>query len=148
MAQATTIVNKFGRLQGWNQVKTNTLSRDLEGINELNYTDNMDIQGVKGAGKFDIGYTDTQNYVATASFTILKEEMDALLRSYPVGTRIQDIPLGDIVVAYELPDGSLLCDIIREARIRNQGRNVKQNDGSIWTTYELYTPLIDWNQPL
>ena len=35
----TTVVNHFGKLQGWNNVTFNLLGRDVVGITEINYSE-------------------------------------------------------------------------------------------------------------
>ncbi len=120
----------------------------MEGIQEVDYNDNIPIEGIKGAGIYDIGVSDLQNYEASCSIGILKEEMDALLETLPAGTRIQEIEIGDIIMQYQRKNGVITSDIIRACRIRNQGRTVKQGDGSVWTVYDIYTPQIDWNVPV
>lgn len=139
----TTLVNKFGKMTGWNSVNIHFLGRDLEGITELSYDDNVDIEGVKGAGRYDVGYA-MKNYTAKASFTLLEEEKRALLESLPPNTRLQDIPPFPIVVEYEYA-GKIYKDIVTSVKIKNNGNEVKQGDGSIATKFELYTPLIEWN---
>jgi len=46
-----TIINKFGKMQGWNSVTVNVLGRDLEGITSIKYDDCTQKENVYGAGK-------------------------------------------------------------------------------------------------
>lgn len=142
MAQPT-IVNKFGRMTGWNNLEVNMLGRDVEGINSLKYDDNIAKENVYGAGRMPIGRTEG-NYEATCEIGLYKEEIDGLQRS--IGSkRIQDIAPFDIVANYEMPDGTIVIDRIRNCEFKNKGVDVKQADGSIVTVYQLIVSHIDWN---
>ncbi len=139
----STIVNKFGVMQGWNSVTANFLGRDLEGVTELSYSDSQKKENVYGAGKFPIG-RGRGNYEAKASISLLKEEVDALKLSTPPGKTIQDIAPFDITVEYETENGSIKKDRIRNAEFMSDGVEVKQNDMTIITKYELLISHIEW----
>lgn len=139
-----TIINKFGKMQGWNDITINMLGRDLEGVTELSYNDSQKKENVYGAGKFPIGRS-RGNYEAKASITILKEEIDALKLSLGFASTIRDIAPFDIVVQYETDLGVFNKDRIINCEFMGDGVDVKQNDGSIATKYELIVSHIDWN---
>lgn len=141
---AQRIINKFGKLTGWNAITVNILGRDLEGITELEYNDEQEIENAYGAGGYPVGETDG-NYSATCSLTLFLEENKALLQSLPPGTRIQDIAPFDINVVYEV-EGVIYKDIIRNCRFRNNGRSASQNDKTMTYQYDLKCSHIDWNQ--
>lgn len=138
-----TIVNKFGTVQGWNNITVNILGRDVEGITKVTYDDSQTKENVYGAGAMPIGRS-RGNYEPSASITLLKEEVDALVASLPSGKRIQDIGAFDIPVKYEI-DGIIKFDIIRNCEFTNNGVDVSQGDGSIATDFELIVSHIDWN---
>ena len=139
-----TIVNKCGTLQGWNTVTANILGRDVEGITELAYDDKEKKENVYGAGKFPIG-RGRGNYEPKASITLMKEEVDALKLSLPPGKSIRDIAPFDMIVQYETETGVILKDRIRNAEFMGDGVEVKQNDMTITTKYELLISHIEWN---
>lgn len=139
----TRIINHFGKVAGWNSVTVRLLGRDVIGITELMYNDNLDIEGIKGAGAFDVGVGEG-NYQAEASITLTHEERIALLDSLPPGKRIQQIDAFPIIVAYDY-QARIYKDVIRACRFKNNGVEVKQGDKSIAYKFELYTPAIDWN---
>lgn len=143
MAQVGTIVNKFGKVIGWNDVKVHLLGRDLEGITKIEYSDEVSIEAVYGAGNMPVGYSEG-NYQATAKITILKEELLGLQRSLPPGMRLQDIPPFDIAVVYEV-NGQVFKDIIRNCKFKNSGTSLSQNDGKTEIDLDLFTTHIDWN---
>ncbi len=126
----TVIVNKFGTMQGWNSVTVNFLGRDLEGIKELSYDDSQKKENVYGAGTMPIG-RGRGNYEAKSSITLLKEEVDAIKAFLPSGKGIKDIAPFDIVVEYQMDNGTILKDRIRNAEFMNDGVEVKQNDLTI-----------------
>jgi hypothetical protein len=140
----STIINKFGVMQGWNSVTANLLGRDLEGITELAYSDSQKKENVYGAGAYPIG-RGRGNYEAKCSITLLKEEVDAMKLALAPGKTIQDIAPFDIVVEYETENGSIKKDRIRNAEFTGDGIEVKQNDMSIATKYELLISHIEWS---
>jgi len=135
------IINKFGKLTGWNAVTVNILGRDMEGITAVEYNDEQEIENAYGAGGYPIGETDG-NYTPTASLTIFLEENQALLRSIPQGKRIQDIAPFDVNVVYEV-NGRIYTDILRNCRFMNNGRTVQQNDKTMTFQYNLKLSHID-----
>lgn len=140
----TRIINKFGTMQGWNNVTVNMLGRDLEGITEVSYDDKRKKENVPGAGEFPIG-RGRGNYEAKCSITLYKEEIDALKQALAPGKSIADIAPFDIVVEYELENGSIQKDRIRNAEFLGDAVDVKQNDMSISQKYELLISHIEWN---
>ena len=116
----TTIINKFGTLQGWNRITVNIMGRDVEGITKVAYNDTLEIENVYGAGAYPIGEGEG-NYAATASVTLLKEEYDAIQAAIPRGRSISSIPAFDIVVEYALPDGRILKDRLKNCRFTGRG---------------------------
>jgi len=142
--EGTRIINKFGTMQGWNSVTANFLGRDAEGITEISYDDEVTKENVKGAGMMPIGRAVT-GYEANASITLMKEEVDALMRSLPKGKRLQDISPFDINVVYINQDFVVQIDRIRNCEFTNVGVAVKQGDGTIATEYKLIVSHIEWN---
>ena len=140
----TTIVNKFGKMQGWNSVTVNMLGRDVEGITELGYDDTQELEGARGAGPFFVGYGEG-NYEAKASITLFKEEIDMLQSSLPKGASISSIPPFNIVVEYDR-DLTKTRDIIQYCKLKGRGTEVKQGDKTIAYKFELFVGgRILWN---
>ena len=77
MALLGTLINKFGKIAGWNSVKVVMLGRQVEGITALSYKDSKEKDNIYGAGEFPVGRGEG-NYKAEASITLLKEEVNAL----------------------------------------------------------------------
>jgi hypothetical protein len=143
MPSVATIINKFGKIAGWNSVKLNMLGRDVEGIRAIKYDDSLEIEGVKGAGDEDIGYADG-NYKATAEITLLLEEINAIQSMLVPGAHLSSIAPFDILVVYQY-GGKKVKDRIRNCVIIGRGIDVKQGDKVVGTTLKLYTPKIVWN---
>jgi hypothetical protein len=139
---APTIVNKFGRLMGWNSITFNFFGRDIEGILEFAYDDSVDVESIYGANKMPIGYGEG-NYAATAGLTVTAEEWRAMLEALPAGQRIQDA-VGEIVCRYEYGT-KFYTDIVQNVVIKKHGVGPKQGDKSIGVKLELHTSHIDWN---
>lgn len=139
-----TIINKFGTLQGWNNLTVRLLGRDLEGITALKYDDTVSKENAYGAGQYPVGRTEG-NYEATASITLLKEEMDAIQEALPPGVRIQDIPAFDIEVVYETKSGRVQKDRIMNCEFTGKQMELTQGEGSVAMECELITSHILWN---
>ena len=52
MALLGTLINKFGKIAGWNSVKVVMLGRQVEGITALSYKDSKEKDNIYGAGEF------------------------------------------------------------------------------------------------
>jgi hypothetical protein len=143
MANRVTIINKFGKMAGWNSVTARILGRDIVGIKKIAYSDEQEMENEYGAGNMPIGQSEG-NYKAKASIEISIEERLALQASLPPGTRIQDIIPFPLVVSYEY-NGTIYKDIIQNCRIMDNGVDVKQGDKTIATDHNLLTSHISWN---
>jgi hypothetical protein len=143
MPRTKNLINRFGKLAGWNSITVNMMGRDIEGITELAYDDSMEKENAYGAGPFPIGRAEG-NYTAKASITLLVEERIALQRSLTPGMRIQDIAPFDINVQYDY-NGFLYRDRIRNCEFTGNAVEVKQNDKTIAYKYDLIVSHIDWN---
>lgn len=138
-----TIINKFGRLTGWNKVTLTVFGRNIEGIVEFSYTDEQEKDNEFGAGKYTLGQSEG-NYKAMASITLYSEELVAIQKSIPKGMRIQDIPPFPVALEYDY-NGTVLNDVAQNCSFKNNGREVKQGDGKIVHKMDLLTSHIDWN---
>ena len=137
------IINRFGVLTGWSAITVNLFGRELEGFDEVDYSDETKLDSVYGAGNYPIGVAEG-NYEAKASINILLEENISLLASLPRGTRVQDIPFFDVVVAYE-HNGLQYKDILRNCRFLGNGRSAKNGEGKMMYKYDLWLSHIDFD---
>jgi hypothetical protein len=137
------IINKFGELIGWASMTFNMLGRDLEGITAVEYSDEKAIESAYGAGSMPVGYV-TGNYSATASVTVYKDELVALMKSLPPGLRIQDLPPVPMVVNYEHGD-QIFKDVLQNVKFKNAGTTLTQGEGKVEVKLDLYITHIDWN---
>ena len=139
----TVLINKFGKVAGWNSITLRMLGRDVEGITELEYNDSVEKENIRGAGMFPVGWGEG-NYQAKASVTLSQEEIIALQQSLGPGKRLTDIAPFDIVARYEY-NGFAYKDVIRNAQFLGNARASKQNDKSITNKFDLLVSHIDWN---
>ena len=65
MALLGTLNNNFGKIAGWNSVKGVMLSRQIEGLTALSYTDSKEKDNIYSAGEFPVGLGEV-NYQAEA----------------------------------------------------------------------------------
>lgn len=143
MSAVSTLINKFGKLIGWNDTTVNMLGRDVEGITELEYNDTVALENAYGQGKFPVGRGEG-NYEAKASITLYVEETNAIQRSLPPGKRLSDIAPFDIVVEYEYNDLKVK-DRIHNCQFTGRSIAVKQGDKTIANKHELVVSHIGWN---
>ena len=130
------LINKFGLMAGWNAITVNLLGRDVEGITELSYDDNVEIEGAPGAGMFFVGYSKGK-YVAKCSITLYTEEWNAIQAALPLGSHVSDIKPFPIIVEYEY-DLRKVTDIIPACMIPGRGVAVKQGDKTIAYKCDLF----------
>jgi hypothetical protein len=142
MSEAT-IKNKFGTMAGWNNVTTNMRGRDIEGITEVDYSDEVERDNAYGQGAYPIGDSEG-NVKPKASLTLYLEEIIALQRSLPPGTNISKVAPFDITVEYEY-QGFKYKDRIRNCRFKGNGRAIKQGDKTISQKFDLLVSHVDWN---
>lgn len=143
MPQVDNLVNKFGKMAGWNSAKLNIFGRDAEGITEISYDDNVEVEAIAGAGKMPIGYGEG-NYVANFSLTLHMEEVKEILKSIPPGKRISDAAAVDVPIQYDYGT-ELVTDIIRNVKITGLGKEVKQGDKVVGQKVEVFCTHIDWH---
>jgi hypothetical protein len=143
MAQNTILINKFGKIAGWNSITLRMLGRDVEGITELNYNDTVEKENIMAAGGFPVGRGEG-NYAATAQITLLSEEIVALQKSLRPGKRLTDIAPFDINVKYEY-NGFVYKDVIRNCEFMGNSRAASQNDKSLSNQFTLLVSHIEWN---
>lgn len=137
------IINNFGHVAGWNQHEVVLMGRTLVGISKIAYSDEQEVEPVYGAGKYPIG-TGEGNYKAECSMTLLKEEVEGLLASLPDGMRLQDIPATDVPVL-TIRNGRVTKDVIRNFRFVGLGKEVNQNDKSVYLDMPCFCTHIDWD---
>lgn len=143
MALKTVLINKFGKVAGWNNITATGLGRDFEGITELSYSDSVEKENIYGAAGAPIGRGEG-NYAAEASITLIKEEADAMQLSLGQGARLTDIAPFDIAISYDYL-GRIYKDRIRNCEFTGRSVEVKQNDKVIATKFDLIVSHIDWN---
>lgn len=143
MPQVKTLINAFGKMAGWNSATYNLYGRDVEGISEFSYDDNVEKEVVRGAGRMPIGWSEG-NYEAKTGLVLFMEEVTAILDSLPPGKRIQDAAPVDVPVLYEY-EGRVYKDIIRGFQITKIGKTVKQGDKTVGKVIECFCTHIDWN---
>ena len=138
MPQGTTVINRFGTLTGWNRVKMIFGNRPFEGIMEIVYEESQDIEGVKGAGAYDVGIGEG-DISTSGSVTLFFEEYIQILRSLPPGKKFTDMAAMPVPVAYKLTDGTVYTDVLKNVRFKtNTGVNVKRGDKVIGIKFDIY----------
>lgn len=143
MPQVATIINRFGKVLGWNNTTVNIGGRDVQGIESISYEDSVELETIGGAGQFAQGVGEGE-YKASAKVKLLLEEILAIQSSLPKGTRLAGLFIGDIVVQYNR-NNAPVTDIIHNCTIKNNGREAKGKDKSLWKEFDLLTTHITYD---
>jgi hypothetical protein len=144
MAQINSLVNRFGKMAGWNSATFILFGRPVDGISEFSYDDDCPVTAVYGANNMPIGISDNENYTAKCSVTLFQEEVYAIMDAMPGGARISEMSPVDVIVEYEY-NNRTYKDIIRNFMIRGFEKGVKQGDGTIGVKCKVFCTHIDWN---
>lgn len=131
-----------GRTYEWCDIRTTLLGVTLVGIQAINYSDNMSVEDIYGAGCVPVARAGGR-YEATASIRLLMDEVEALQDAAP-GGRIQAIPEFDIIVEYLPKDGKKRKHVIKNCRFVNNVREVETQQTSIPVELEIKTSHIKW----
>lgn len=143
MPQAQNLTNRFGKMAGWNSVTLNLFGRDVEGILDISYDDNVEHEKIMGAGNMPIGYGEG-NYAANVSITLHMEEVNEILKNIPPGMRISDAAPVPVIAQYEYQD-RILTDVINFFKITGLGKEVKQGDKVVGQKLTCFCISINWN---
>lgn len=129
-------------MQGWNSLTVNLFGRELEGITELQYSDNVEVSSSMGRGQYAQG-TEISNYEAECGMTVKQEEWQAMSSQLPPNTRIHEA-VTDVTVTYEA-NGQIYTDVLRNFRVTGTARTIAQGDGSIDVELSCFCTHIDYN---
>ncbi|MBL7902947.1 MAG: hypothetical protein JNK73_13200 [Bacteroidia bacterium] len=139
-----TIINRFGKIVGWNNITLRLYGRDVEAFNEIEYHDKQNMANEYGGGKYPIGQSEGNYETENCSISFYSEELIALQKSIPPGKRIMDAPPAEVIVMYDY-NGVIYKDIWRSSRPMNNGRAAKNSDGKIVTKIDFLVSHIDWS---
>lgn len=134
-----------GKAYDWNTVivQMNNANIPFSAIDQISYSDSMEIEDNYGAGAFPVsrGYG---NYAAEGSITLHADEIVQLQGSSPTG-RLMDIPEFNIIVVYAHPDAAKFTqDILKNVKFMDNGRELNQNDKYFPNEISLRIAWIDW----
>ena len=135
-----------GKRYSWSSIQLSLLGNLVMGITSINYMDEEEINGVKGASKYDIGYTQ-ENVTCSGSITLLREELDAIQKAAAVAGigRIQDIPAFAIPVSYADENGIIHTDTLRSVKFKKRdGGGSAGSTDALSSEIDLYIGKIDW----
>jgi hypothetical protein len=139
-----TIINRFGKIAGWNSISLSIYGRSVEGFNEIEYNDKQVKANEYGHGKYPLGQSEGNYETDGCSISFYMEELIALQTSLPPGKRIQDAPPVDVTIQYEY-NGVIYKDVWRNASPMNNGRSAKNGDGKLVTKIDFLVSHIDWS---
>ena len=117
------MINGIG--YSWSSISVTIGGRKLVGIRAIEYAEEQDIEGTKGAGNKDIevGYGDVK---LTGSITLLAYEVDALEELSPTG-RLQDLEPFPIIVGFNA-GGKIKVHRLTFCILKKNGRTGKSGD--------------------
>lgn len=140
----TTIINRFGKIAGWNSITLKIYGREVEGMNEIEYHDKQNKSNEYGAGKYPIGQSEGNYETENCSISFYSEELIAMQSAMPLGKRIQDAPPVECLIQYEY-NGLIYTDVWNSASPINNGRAAKNGEGKIVTKIDFLVSHIDWS---
>ena len=143
MADVSTLKNRFGNIKGWSKITLNWFGRDVEGVQSIEYDDEVKMDLVYGSGGDPLDIADGNYEPKDAKVGVLDEERLLMLEAIPKGTRIQDIAFL-ITVQYEYRD-RIYTDIIKNCRFTNNGVKGKQGDTTMTHDFVVKNLGIEWN---
>lgn len=133
-----------GIRHSWSQVRINVMGRTVTGISEITYEDETEMEDIIGQGGMPT-HRGEGNYTAKCGLKLYNYEVDAILRSGGIGSRLQDIPPFDITVVY-LPKGQdgLITHTIRNVQIMGNSRSAKAGDKMLEVSMKTICSHIEW----
>lgn len=147
------MVNGFQH--GWSHIKVIIGTTTISTAQSITYSDNVGWENIYGAGNAPIG-RGRSNYEATAKISMLKSDVDALIRAvkleFPdsITNSLSDLLPFDIIVMYtaDLGAGAIHTDIIKNCQFMNTPVTSSQGDASITMDLDLICSHIVWHTPL
>jgi hypothetical protein len=140
------VVNKpliNGKGYSWNSIRLNILGRTIVGVTAIEYDDPETKENIYGAGKHPVERGEG-NVEPEASITLLRSEGFAIEEAAKQAgiTRIQDIPMFDITVAF-LNGTKQVTHVLRGCEFTNNPFSGKQGDTKLEGKYDLCVGGID-----
>lgn len=138
---------------GFGNISASIAGIPFVGFRGINYSDSTVFENIYGIGNVPIA-RGRGNYSAECTVTLLKSEIDALVRSAflqnPNYASLASLPEFDIVVAYLPDNGQALpkIDIIKNCRFMGNSISSNQGDVSIETELTIICSHIKWGQPV
>lgn len=142
--RVTPLIN--GVEYSWSSIAFIVLGAPIYGVTAINYDENQTIENIPGASTMPVarGYGSFEN---TASITLHSGEVENIMRAARAKgySRIQDIPMFNIVVSYMPNDvNKAVKHTLRNVEFKQNPRNVSEGDTSIGVEIELAISHIDW----
>lgn len=119
----------FGIDYQWNDIVANVMGVPLLTITAIEYTQEQDMQNNYGAGAYPVS-RGFGKVTPTAKITIAMKELQLLLAVAPGGI-LQNIPEFDVQVTYVSINNPTVVHKIKNCRIKNDGRSMKNSDTTI-----------------
>ncbi len=132
-----------GATHSWSNLMVNIAGVSVSGITKISYSDEQTIENIYGAGQRPVG-RGYGKIESKASFTLLRDEVEAIRAASPTG-RLQDISPFDIIVQFIPVNGQrIVTHKIRNAQFKSDSVEVSEGDTSNATDFELIVSQIDW----
>ena len=131
-----------GVAYSWSQVKINILGRQVIGVSKISYSDKEDMQDNYGAGNLPVSRS-YGKISCEASIELYMEEIEAIQKASPTG-RLQDVPEFNVVVSYQPQLGRIVNHTLHNARFKENGREVGNEDMVVKTEIPLLISHISW----
>jgi len=124
-----------GQTYDWESVSATIAGKILDGIKEISYDEEQELEAVYGRGNKPIAYGKGK-YKASGKMTLLKPEFDMFEKvSLPAGGLAMVKPF-PITVTYRNDDQSLKTDVLKDCLVKKIGRAAKQGDKELTVSVE------------
>lgn len=131
-----------GRAYDYVQITVGILGVPVPGISSINYTEEQEVMGNKGTGKYDVSVGEG-GITAQASMDISMNDVEALRDVAPERGSLLSIPYFDVVVVFGNIQG-VQTHTVRNCKFKNDGVETTEGDTDIKRTFDLYCSHIDY----
>ena len=125
-----------GQTYDWESVSATILGRTLDGIKDISYDEEQEIEAVYGRGSRPIAYGKGK-YKSSGKMTLLKSEYNELKKLVDDKGGIYKMKPFEITVVYQNDDQTSVTEILSECLIKKVGRSAKQGDKELTVSIDL-----------
>lgn len=116
-----------GALYGWASITVVIFGVPLAGIVSVDYDEEQKKENLFGRGKYAIGRGYGNVDTKDGSMEIYMDELEQIRNAIP-SRKMVDVPMFDVTIVFEGPDGKYTKHILRKCEFKNDPFSGKQGD--------------------